>query len=226
MQSYSAWTPELAEMNAAFLRGEHAPENILFSIYPIDGRFPAGDDGLSWPDLLTRYDVVSTTTNGFLLLKRSAAPRSFQKILLQDSVIAFDSPAPVPSAHDGPIWAEIQINQSTFGKILSALYKPPQVSLQVATADGRVWTYRLIPGIARAGFLVSPFIGDTRSFARLAAPNHADALDGLQVTSLAVFVGDNAGPGPCFQAPIRMRLYRLEFSAPDDPSKSAAPGSR
>ncbi len=213
MQSYSAYTPELAEMNAAFLRGARAPENILFSIYPIDGRLPAGDDGLSWPDLLSCYDVVGTNTNTFILLRRSPTPRSWRKVLLQDSVISFGTPAAVPSAQDGPIWAEIEINKSLAGKVISTLYKPPQISLAITLVNGRTYNFRLIPGIARAGFLVSPFIGDTKAFAQLAAGNSSGALAELEVTALAVLVGDATGPGPFYEAPIRVRFYRLEIVA-------------
>ena len=225
MQSYSAYTPELAEMNAAFLRGEHAPENILFSIYPIDNHYPSEDDGLSWPDLLSRYEVLSNDTNGFLLLHHSVTPRDFRKIPLQDSVISFLSPAAVPSAHDGPIWAEIEIDQSLFGRIFSTLYKPPQIMLAVTLADGRTGKFRLIPGMARAGFLLSPFIGDGDSFARLASPKSSSLLAGPEVKSLAIFVADGTGPSACYVGSIKLRLYRLEISAPDGPAKKTAPGS-
>jgi hypothetical protein len=53
-QSYSAYTPKLAEMNAAYLRSNRAADHILFDVWTIDGRFAAQDDSLSWPELLTR----------------------------------------------------------------------------------------------------------------------------------------------------------------------------
>jgi hypothetical protein len=211
MQSYSAYTPELAEMNAAYLRGEQAPENIFFSVYPVDGRFPAGDDGRSWPDLLTRYDVVSTNSFGFLLLQHSANPRSCKRVLLQDSVIAFHSPVAVPSAREGPVWAEIEINRTTLGSVASALYKPPQISLDVVVADGRAMSFRLIPGMARAGFVISPYVSDAKSFAQLAAPAGSGAPAAPEVTWLMVSVDGATGPGACYQAPVKLRFYRLEF---------------
>ena len=224
MQSYSAYTPRLAEMNAAFLRGPQAPENILFSIYPIDDRYPTSDDGLSWPDLLTRYDPVSLTTNGFLVLHHSANPRTFRKILLEESVISFDANAAVPPTRDGPIWAEIEINESTFGRVLSALYKPPHLKLAVKTVDGRNWNFRLIPGMARAGFMLSPFIGDTEIFAQLAAGTNSDALKNLQISSLSVYVEDETGASRAYQNSIKLRLYRLEISPSAGPAKNAAAG--
>jgi hypothetical protein len=81
IQSYSAQTPELAGLNAAFLRGDRAPENIFFEVKTIDGRFPSADDGLSWPELLTRYEVMERTGN-FLRLQRRAKPSRYQMIPL------------------------------------------------------------------------------------------------------------------------------------------------
>ena len=57
IQSYAAFTPELADLNAAYLRSSHAPDNVFFECAPIDDHYPSLDDGLSWPVLLTRYDI-------------------------------------------------------------------------------------------------------------------------------------------------------------------------
>ena len=181
IQSYTAYTPELAEMNAAFLRGADAPDNILFALNPIDGHFPALEDGCSWPELLTRYDVASTNPAYPLLLKRSPNPRRYQKVFIQEAALAFGSPAVLPAAGDGPIWAEIEINKSLTGGVLSVLYKVPPIWLTVALNDGRQGSFRLIPGMARGGFIISPFIGNLNSFSRLTTREGLAALGGLEV---------------------------------------------
>ena len=89
IQSYCAFTPELAELNAAHLRGSNGPDNVLFDIEPTDAHFPSLEDGLSWPEFLTRYDIKGMT-NTTLLLKRSAAPRTFQLTPLSDLPVHFD----------------------------------------------------------------------------------------------------------------------------------------
>ena len=53
-QSFSAYTPKLAEMSAAHLRSERVPDHILFDVWSIDDRFAARDDSLSSPDLEDR----------------------------------------------------------------------------------------------------------------------------------------------------------------------------
>lgn len=210
IQSYSAYTPELAELNAAFLRSDAAADNILFEIAPIDFNFPALEDGRSWPELLTRYDIKNI--NGpFLLLTRSATPRKYQKVFLKDAAVSFGKPVPLPSSSAGPIWAEIEINQSLLGAVVSALYKPPILSLTVTLRDGRQGDFRLVPGMTRSGFLLSPFIGDQKSFALLTARDGLNSLAGFEVTSATVSVANQFGATACYQTAMRLRLYRLDY---------------
>ena len=68
-QSYSVYTPRLAEMNAAHLRSDRAADHILFDLWTIDGRFPSQDDSLSWPELLTRYDITGAADR-YILMKK------------------------------------------------------------------------------------------------------------------------------------------------------------
>ena len=59
-------------MNEEHLRGETAPDNILFSVDPIECRLPSLDDGPSWPALFDNYTVAKTDTDyGLLYLRRN-----------------------------------------------------------------------------------------------------------------------------------------------------------
>ena len=171
IQSYSAYTPELAAMNAAHLRTARAASNILFAVQPLDGRFPSLDDGLSWPELLTLYDIKGTSDDRgtYLLLSRSAVPREFRLTPLQNTSARFGEPAILPAATNGPVWVEIEIRKSPAGTVVSALYKPPLLMLIVSLQDHTERRFRLVPGMARGGFLLSPLIADNRSFAALAS---------------------------------------------------------
>ncbi len=225
IQSYSAYTPELAELNAGFLLSEHAPDNVLFTIATIDGHVPAQEDGPSWPELLSRYDLASTNDSGLLLFRHSPNPRHFQKISIGDTVIPFQSNAKLPSAHEGPLWIEIEINKSMIGRLVTALYKPPEIGIAITLSDGRTGHLRLVPGMARAGFLISPFIEDTKSFVRLAQHDKPNEPAGPEVTSLSVFVVGGTGHGACYADPIKIRLYRLKFDPINLPSESAPSNS-
>src|SRR5205823_2987076 len=87
-QSYSAYTPELAQMNAAHLRSDRAADHILFDVWTIDGLFPTQDDSLSWPELLTRYDITGVAGR-YLLMKKSITPRHYELTSMAETVAKF-----------------------------------------------------------------------------------------------------------------------------------------
>jgi hypothetical protein len=215
VQSYSAYTPALAEMNAAHLRTARAARNILFAPQPIDGRFPSLEDGRSWPELLTRYDCKGPTDDNwqFLLLTRAAVPRTYRLVPLATITTRFGEPVKLPALADGPIWAEIEFQKTFAGKILSTVYKPPVMTLRIALKNGSPPPYRLVPGMAAAGFLLSPLIADNRSFAALAGPNWKTELAGQEVTGLKIFCQPERTPFPCYAPAVVIKLYRLDFSA-------------
>ena len=217
LQSYSAYTPELAELNAAYLRSDHAPGNLLFGIEPIDNHFPSLEDGRSWPELLTRYDIKSAgdAVGMYLLLSRSAVPREYHLTPLQNIQARFGEPASPPFATNGPVWAEIEINNSLVGNMLSTLYKPPMLLLTVSLRDGDQYDFCLVPAMARSGFLLSPVIEDNRSFAALFSTAGQARLAGREVMSMTISAHTRSGSTVCYQSPMQIRFYRLDYPPQD-----------
>ncbi|MEP6685844.1 MAG: hypothetical protein ABJB22_03630 [Verrucomicrobiota bacterium] len=211
LQSYIAYTRELAELNAGFLRSDRAPENILFELWTIDDRFPSLDDGPSWPELLTRYEVVGRSGN-FVRLQRRAKPRRYEMIPLGESSFELGTKQSLPSTDAGPIWAEIEITQSLRGKIASFFYKPPVLLMTTTLKDGRSRPFRIVPAMARGGFLISPVAEGTKSFALLSLTNSMTALADFEVASISLFADTKSGTTGCYRSPMRLRFYRLSIS--------------
>lgn len=217
MQSYSAYTPALAEMNAAHLRTAQAPDNILFAIQPIDGRFPSLDDGKSWPELLTRYDLKSQLGDQqtFLLLSRAKVAREFHLTPLANTLASFGEPVFLPRTTNGPVWVEIEIPKTLVGTVVSALYKPAVLELTVSLQDHTKQRFRLVPGMAASGFLLSPLVTDARDFAALAATGGRESGAGRSVESMTVSALSETGSTVCYQSPMRIRFFCLQFPAQD-----------
>jgi hypothetical protein len=211
MQSQAAYTRELAELNATFLRSDRAPENILFEIGTIDERFPSLDDGLSWPELLTRYEAVETADN-YVRLRRRAKPDRYKMIPLGETSFEFGATISFPSADAGVTWAEIEITQSLKGKIASFFYKPPVLWMKTTLKDGRNRSFRIVPAMARSVFLISPVIESTESFALLAT-NSTAALADSELASIRLIADTKSGTTECYQSPMRLRFYGLSISA-------------
>jgi len=213
IQSYSAQTPEFAELNAAYLRRDRAPENIFFEVKTIDDRFPSCDDGPSWPELLTRYEARERIGN-FLRLQRRAKSSGYKMIALEKRSFEFGTTLNLPSTDAGPIWAEIDITKSVIGQIASFLFKPPVLWMTTTLKNGRSHQFRIVPAMTRGGFLISPLVESTEAFSLLSARNPGIALADREVASISL-PAVTKSVTRCYQSPIRLRLYRLTMSDND-----------
>jgi len=168
IQSYSAYTPELVRLNEQHLRGPGAPEWVLVDLQSIDGRLPSLDDGLSWPALLDNYSF--TSHNGqFVLMRRKAILHSSSNY---ESVVKrtckTGAMVLLPNS-DGLLFAEVDLKPTLAGRLLIALFNPPQLKIEVDLGDGTTRSYRVVSNMMKTGFLVSPLVADTDDFASLAA---------------------------------------------------------
>jgi hypothetical protein len=208
-QSYLAYTAELSEKNARALRGPGAPDAVLFDVLPIDGRYPALEDARSWPELLARYEVKDEA-GAFLVLER--APRPRRVTLVPIGHVDARNAEFVPVPEDAPVWVEIDLAPNLRAQLAGALWKPPEVTMTVTLAgsgETPLPPFRVIPSVARGGFLLSPCVQDRREFARLARSRGglAASLDPKRVTSLEVSTVLPSFFGPT----IGFTFYRLEL---------------
>ncbi len=167
VQSYSAYTPALAAMNAAHLVGPDAPDDIMFDVMSLDDRYPSLDDGPSWPALLSHYDYRGFSA-GTSHLARSAAdhPATIEAPFLSRSV-AFGKGVALPVDESERVWARLDFHPSLAGHLASALFKAPLLFIEVTLRDGSRKTYRMVAGEGAAGFLLSPIIASARDFVAL-----------------------------------------------------------
>ena len=213
-QSYSAYTAKLAELNAAHLRSDRAPDHILFDLSTIDDRFAAQDDSLSWPELLTRYDITGAAES-VILMEKSGTARQYELTPIGETLARFDERIEIPSMSGGPIWVKIDIQRSLYGNIVAMLYRPTCVSLTLFTRSRKAIGGRLITATARSGFLLSPVVENRHSFFALASTNWQHELADLEVASALISANGEKGIASGYQSPIRLRFYRLDFQHQD-----------
>ncbi len=203
IQSYCAFTPALLRLNADHFSGDAAPANVLFTIVDaIDGRVPAMDDSLCLPVLLARYDVVGSAAEHLVLARRERAhavrmePLATRRVRFGETIAV----EPVPPAVG--IWAEFDIAPTLLGRAASFLYRPPILRLALRLADGSVGSFRLVPGIASAGFLLSPLLQDDAEYRSFAA----GTADARAVRSLAVSSAETGDAAWAYGADFGLRL--------------------
>jgi hypothetical protein len=169
-QSYSAYTPELASLNEQHLRGQDAPDWVLFDLQTIDGRLPSLDDGVSWPALFDNYTFVSYDGRFTLLRKKEAIHQNSNYERIYNETCKIGSTVSIPNA-DGLLFAEVDLKPTMAGRLLTAFFSPPQLRIVLGLADGTTKKYRVVSNMMSTGFLVSPFVANTKDFAALAAQN-------------------------------------------------------
>jgi len=164
-QSYSAYTPRLAAMNAEHLRGQRAPDHVLFRLEPIDGRLPSLEDGASWPVLLQLYEPRKIEGDLGYLQRRSDAVET-QPRFIEGRSAAIGEPSALPDT-DGLLFAEIELQRSVLGRLASLVFKTTAPGIELTLHDGTTRSHRFVPGMAAGGFVLSPYVASTREFVLL-----------------------------------------------------------
>ena len=213
-QSYCAYTPQLARMNADYLRGPQAPDEILLDVSGGSAlqHFPAADDGPSWPELLIRYHVEEAS-RAFLLLGKRARPGTYELRPISQVKTGFDAAIAVPPIDDGPIWVQITIEPTAAGRLLSLAYKNPELMMAVSLPAGQEQVYRLIAGEAEAGFLLSPLVDNRQAFAALASSQWRQRLRDKQLTTIRLSNRGWIGTRWAYRPDVLIKFYRLHFES-------------
>lgn len=180
LQSYSAYTPALARLNAQHLKGDRAPTHIFFRVEPIDGRLPSLEDGHSWPILINDYEF-ERLDGDLAILARGAEPTAgIPEARGEFAAHAMGQAIGVPKS--GAMLAEFDLRRTALGQLASILFKSPELAIEVTLASGAQRRYRFVAGMAGAPFLFSPLVENTREFALVAAGNPAFLSDSAIVS--------------------------------------------
>lgn len=181
IQSYSVYTPALAEKNRDYLLGTNAPDNIFFKVEPIDERLPSMEDGASWPALLTHYRPVKQLDDYLQLEKSPASGASAEVQYGEARDYKRDEDVTLPQT-DKVLVAKIDIEPTLIGRLANILFKPAELELSVTLVNGDVRTYRVVSGMLKTGVVISPLIESSAEFSSLY--RGTEQLSGKRVKSV------------------------------------------
>ena len=173
-QSYSVYSSSLIELNTRHLRGDESATFLLFDIKTIDARMPSMDEGQLWPHIIARYEPQGMA-DPYLLLRKRDKPRRVQLAPIAETSTTWSAPVQVPSDVI-PVWVSVEVRKTFLGSLFGMLYKLPPVILDVRLQDGTAHAFRIVPAMAREGFVLSPLVDTPARFAQLFDPSASSQM--------------------------------------------------
>jgi hypothetical protein len=182
---------------------------VISTLQTIDDRLPTLDDSEALRVLLLDYELV-LQENGCLLWRRSALRKAAIEEVTGSETRQIALGQAVPLAESN-VWCVLDIKESALGKLRTFFYKPPTLFVSVTDKDDRSTTYRMLPSIARSGFILDPYLQSDTDMIGLKTgfapkPGHVSSF---------TLVTDNASQ-KYFDSPITMHLSRIAPFAPHD----------
>ncbi len=214
LQSYSAYNSALLTENANYLAGPKAPDNILFSVQPIDNRLAALDDSLSWPTLLTHYEPFDLIGD-IALLRRRSAPAVDQTLpgnVMAEGTYRLGEEIPLPST-GGLLWAKVAVKPTFLGKLLALAYKAPRLEIAFHWREGQINRFRYIAGIGEVGFIVSPLVRSTKDFLALELPTSTGYFSTNRPKSFSISTIGGGGANWAWSQRLTVQLTKMVVSA-------------
>ena len=220
--AYSTYTPWLMNLNVAYYCSPQAPDFVLFKLVSIDERTPTLQSGPLLIVLAQFYTPILTEGGYVLFQKReqprlAAMPASFP--LIKEGDFSIGDGIVVPP---GPVWCQLEMRDTLWGKLLRLFYQQPGVQLRVDTADW-VKKTRYVPAMGAGGFLLNPALTSADDFLHW--------MEGKPLTqTIAIRIVKSSAISASFQKRIHYKFYQVPTPPvppplPGEETEPAAPPS-
>ena len=216
IQSYSAYTPALAQLNAAHFLGPQRPDFVLFDpAETIDGRLPMMDDGAALLVVLTNYRALGRDGKYLLLQRRDHPPRPPEPELLAERELRWGENVDLTAFGSELLAFSLEVTPSAAGRLAGLLFQslPPQIVLDAGDGERR---YRLVPGMLATPVLLSPHLRTSEDLLALGAPppaagfGHAVRRLRFEVAPPAPLLAGHEDFGRAlYHDTLKLRLYRV-----------------
>lgn len=145
-------TRKLDQVNADWVVSQ-GPEKILLEWFVVDGRHPLGDNPATMLALFQWYEPELLESR-YLLLRRRTQPRTTQLRPLESRSADITQGIAIPDTPQ-PVFARVDLELTTFGKLARLLYHVPEVRMTVSPAPSGESTYRVMAESLGTPHLVS-----------------------------------------------------------------------
>ena len=213
LQSVNVFTAALSKANLDHLNGTggtHPPVlNVFFRVEAQDNRLPSTEDGMSWPSLLSAFRVTGFDRglDTALLQRVPGAAASQPGETLLDAPHTLGEEVALPPLPTGLAWATLDLRPTLAGRFAETAFRPPLLTIMLKYADGTADRFRLVSGLARAGFLLGPRVKSTADMLWLLLPNRR----GPERRPVSLTVTGESGTRWLWQQRFRVRLQTIDI---------------
>jgi hypothetical protein len=155
LQSYSAYTPALDQLNARHLASHASADHIIMQWGDIDGKNPLLDDAASWRALFDHYDVQFMSPE-LLVLKRRDASRYREPRLIGSTVARWQNDIAVPDAGANQFTImRAEVGKSIYGHLRGMLLRNTPTFVNATYSSGIHAQWRVTRANLVDGALIS-----------------------------------------------------------------------
>lgn len=212
LQSHMAGYGDVDAANARHLAAPDGPANVLLRVESLDHRYPSTMDGLSWPILLGDFRLRSGR-GSHLVLSRSPGARVLGWGEPTHRTVTFGERVEVPHSPNRLLWMRVEMARRSAGRLVATAYRGPILYLRVEPLRGGERWFRMVPGSAAGGFLLSPLIASNADFRSLLDGSWQSLLAPAHIEAITLFT--EFGAGWYWQDDVRLELQEISLRPTD-----------
>ena len=161
-QSYSAYKPELDNINSTHFTGDDAPDKIIYRIDSIDNRYAIFDEPATFREIIKNYEVIYSDEDGWGILEKKKYKSDFEKEIISKETVKFGEVIKIPDIKDGYLFCNINIKMNLFGKVKTFFYKGDYLYIKFCFNNREInpITKRFVRENGKNGFFISRYIDD------------------------------------------------------------------
>jgi hypothetical protein len=175
-QSYSAYTKALDSLNAGYYE-KSAPDMLLYMVKTIDDRYAVFDEPATFRRILLNYKPLF----GGILLRKKDESTSLQRHAISSIEADIGEVIQTPQT-DGYLFANVRIEYSLLGKVVTIAYKGDVMRIHLATDEG-FFEHRFISSTAENGIFLSSYIATNQDLLDVFDGKPGKAIHSLRFTT-------------------------------------------
>lgn len=166
IQSYTACTPYLQELNFNHFNSNKSPEFVVFDYASIDERYPLFDESKVHLSLIKNYKIVSSfefDNRNMLLLQRNKDFKPLFFIKQKEYAMYINSPLII----ENDIFYEITVYNNIIGEIQSKINYAPEINIEIKNEQGQLTKFRSSKLLLESGLFSQHIVSGTSDFVNL-----------------------------------------------------------